>query len=149
MMNKVFKTDNSISPTILRYSLGIVMLPHGYHKITNISSTIEHLIQDYDLSPILALPIVIIEFFASLLLLVGFASRIMAFLIFTVMAGAIPYHWGNGFFMNWFGNQQGEGFEYHLLALGIALAIMVLGGGRYSLDAKIVQKSQKGKTIEC
>jgi putative oxidoreductase len=36
--------------------------------------------------------------------------------------------------MNWGGNQKGEGFEYHLLALAIAFAVMVGGSGALSLD---------------
>ena len=45
-----------------------------------------------------------------------------------------------GFFMNWFGTQVGEGFEYHLLVLGMALTLMLTGGGRWSLDSIISQK---------
>jgi putative oxidoreductase len=59
----------------------------------------------------------------------------MAFGIALVMLGAIfMVHLPNGFFMNWFGNQKGEGFEYHLLAIGLALVIMINGSGRYSVD---------------
>jgi len=47
-------------------------------------------------------------------------------------------HWPNGFFMNWYGNQKGEGFEYHLLALGVAIAVIVVGGGVWSLDLALV-----------
>ncbi len=43
----------------------------------------------------------------------------------------------NGFFMNWFGNQKGEGFEYHLLAIVIGLAILVKGAGAISIDHAI------------
>jgi putative oxidoreductase len=43
-------------------------------------------------------------------------------------------HWQNGFFMNWSGTQQGEGFEFHLLALGIAIALVIMGGGAASVD---------------
>jgi putative oxidoreductase len=51
------------------------------------------------------------------------------------MAGAVYLvHWQNGFFMNWTGNQQGEGIEYHLLVMAIALALMIRGGGRASFD---------------
>ncbi|UNY98766.1 DoxX family protein [Zhouia spongiae] len=142
IMSRAFRLNSSIPPLILRVSLGIVMLPHGYSKITNINGAIEHLIQDYNLPLAIAITIVIIEFFASLFLLVGLESRIMAFLIFIVMTGAVPYHWNNGFFMNWFGKQEGEGFEYHLLAAGIALTIIFLGGGKYSLDAKLLKREK-------
>jgi hypothetical protein len=46
-------------------------------------------------------------------------------------------HWQHGFFMNWFGNQKGEGFEYHLLAIGIAVALVITGGGRWALDSQL------------
>ena len=46
----------------------------------------------------------------------------------------------NGFFMNWYGNQKGEGFEYHLLAIGLALIVLIHGGGKASLDSVIQRK---------
>jgi putative oxidoreductase len=53
-------------------------------------------------------------------------------------------HLQNGFFMNWFGNQKGEGIEYHLLALGLALVIMIKGSGKFSLD-RLLHKILKGE----
>jgi putative oxidoreductase len=52
---------------------------------------------------------------------------VMFVAIFTV-------HWPHGFFMNWYGNQKGEGFEYHLLVLGIAITLIIVGAGAWSLD---------------
>ena len=48
-------------------------------------------------------------------------------------------HWNNGIFMNWAGQQAGEGFEYHLLALGLAIPLILYGGGKFSVD-QIVEK---------
>ena len=46
------------------------------------------------------------------------------------MIGAIALvHWKNGLFMNWFGNQKGEGFEYHLLVIAICIALIIRGAG--------------------
>ena len=56
------------------------------------------------------------------------------------MLGAIPYHIQNGFFINWFGNQAGEGYQFHILAVGAALALAVLGGGRFSVDGMLSKK---------
>jgi putative oxidoreductase len=57
------------------------------------------------------------------------------------MTGAIfIVHVPNGFFMNWFGQQAGEGFEYHLLAIGMAVALMITGGGRWSADSYLAEK---------
>jgi putative oxidoreductase len=39
--------------------------------------------------------------------------------------------------MNWFGNQKGEGFEYHLLAIGIAIVLIIRGGGKWAADRVI------------
>jgi len=50
-----------------------------------------------------------------------------------IMIGAIVTTNGrHGFFMNWFGTQQGEGIEYHLLVIGMCLALIILGSGKYS-----------------
>jgi putative oxidoreductase len=54
------------------------------------------------------------------------------------MTGAIFItHLPNGFYMNWSGGQGGEGFEYHLLALALAVPLLVKGGGRYALDSRL------------
>ena len=80
------------------------------------------------------------EFFGSLGLIAGFLTRFSAFGILCVMTGAVTMvHWDNGFFMNWSGKQGGEGFEYHLLAMGMAVALIVSGGGKYSVDGWIAR----------
>lgn len=45
-----------------------------------------------------------------------------------------------GFFMNWTGAQKGEGFEFHLLASGMALALIFAGGGKPSVDRALAAK---------
>jgi hypothetical protein len=44
-------------------------------------------------------------------------------------------HTSNGFFMSWYGNQKGEGFEYHLLTFGFAFAVILAAGGKWSIDS--------------
>ena len=74
------------------------------------------------------------EFFGGLGLVVGFLSRFSAASIIVIMLGAIGMVHGKvGFFMNWMGNQGGEGFEYHLLVIAILLVILIAGPGRYAL----------------
>jgi putative oxidoreductase len=46
-------------------------------------------------------------------------------------------HLPNGFFMNWYGNQKGEGFEFHLLAIAIAAALLLRGAGPFSIDRAV------------
>jgi len=76
------------------------------------------------------------EFLGPLGLAVGLLTRVAAFGIACVMFVAIATtHWPHGFFMNWYGNQKGEGFEYHLLVLGMAISLIIGGAGIWSLDA--------------
>jgi putative oxidoreductase len=79
------------------------------------------------------------EFLGPLRLAVGLLTRVAAFGIVCVMLVAIvTVHWPHGFFMNWYGNQKGEGFEYHLLVLGIAITLIIVGAGAWSLDGALV-----------
>ena len=90
---------------------------------------------------IIALLVILIESLGALLLILGLFGRLNAALIGILMVGAIlTAHADNGFFMNWSGKQAGEGFEYHLLALGIALALVVDGSGKYSIDRALKKR---------
>ena len=87
---------------------------------------------------IVALLVILAESAGALGLIFGVLTRFCAFGILAVMLGAVfMVHLPNGFFMNWFGNHAGEGYEYHLLMIGMAIALMVSGGGRWSLDRRI------------
>jgi putative oxidoreductase len=79
--------------------------------------------------------IICTEFFGGLGLIVGLLTRIAALGIGVEMIGAIfLVHLPNGFFMNWFGTQKGEGFEYHLLTIAMAAALLLRGAGAFSAD---------------
>src|SRR5437660_1243690 len=68
-------------------------------------------------------------------------SRFAAASLALVMLGAVALaHVHAGFFMNWAGTQQGEGFEYHLLAIALALVVVVAGAGRASIDRKLTMR---------
>lgn len=68
-------------------------------------------------------------------MIVGLLTRIAAFGITCNMVVAVlTVHLQNGLFMNWAGNQKGEGFEYHLLVLAMTVAIMIRGAGAFSID---------------
>jgi len=74
------------------------------------------------------------EFFGGLGLVGGFLSRFSAASIIIIMLGAVAtVHGKFGFFMNWAGNQAGEGFEYHLLAIATLLPIVIAGPGRFAV----------------
>ena len=83
----------------------------------------------------LALLAICAEFFGGLGLIVGLLARVAALGIAANMVVAIAtVHYQFGFFMNWFGKQKGEGFEYHLLAIAMAVLVTMRGAGAFSLD---------------
>ncbi len=87
---------------------------------------------------------ILAEFLGGIGLVFGLLTRIAAFGIACVMAVAVALvHAPNGLFMNWTGNQKGEGFEYHILAIAIALTLMVRGAGALSLD-RLIERSLTG-----
>ncbi|MDQ6630417.1 MAG: DoxX family protein, partial [Verrucomicrobiota bacterium] len=89
----------------------------------------------------LAFLAILAEFGGPIALACGLLTRVAAFGLGVVMVVAISLvHFKNGFFMNWSGKQSGEGFEYHLLAIAICLALMIQGGGKASLDSWIYRK---------
>jgi putative oxidoreductase len=146
-MEWFFRTDGAWQNLVIRVSLGAVMFPHGAMKLlgwfggSGVSGTLAAFAQYYHVPAAMTLLVIAAESLGALGLIVGLATRFCAFGLFCDMLGAIYLvHWPYGFFMNWFGKQQGEGFEYHLLAIGIALALMISGGGRLSFDRLIARK---------
>ena len=144
MKKSIFKTNNNWTGLVIRLTIGLILFPHGAQKLLGLfggygfSGTMNFLTNTVQLPWIIAFMVIVIEFFGSLSMIVGFASRIWSILIIILMLGTIStVHLQNGFFMNWAGNQKGEGFEYHLLMIGLAIAAIIDGSGKYSVDNKI------------
>lgn len=147
MFNKLINTDDNIASLILRVLLGVVFFPHGAQKLLGwfgghgFSGTMGFFTETMGIPAIFAFLAIMAESLGAVALITGFLTRITAFGIASVMVVAIfMVHLQNGFFMNWSGNQQGEGFEYHILAIAIALVLIVKGGGKWSVD-KLLTKS--------
>ena len=147
MIKKLLGTDGNLSGTILRVLLGSVMLPHGLQKVlglfggAGLKPTLDMFQTAFHIPVYLALAAILAESLGALALIAGFCTRIAAVAIAVDMGVAVYLvHWKNGFFMNWMGNQRGEGFEYHLLAIAVALALVIRGGGRWSVDRAIAGK---------
>src|ERR671919_529615 len=137
-------TDSGVIGLVLRITLAVVMFPHGAQKVLGwfgghgFRGTMKSF-TDSGISALFVLLAIAAEFLGSLGLAVGLLTRIAAFGIACVMLVAIvTVHWPNGFFMNWYGNQKGEGFESHLLASGIAITLIIVGAGAWSLDGALV-----------
>lgn len=137
-------TRNATSLT-LRLTLATIMWPHGAQKVLGwfggfgFDATMTYFTDTVGIPWILGAGVVAIEFLGPLLLLVGLGTRITAVLFSAVMLGAITAggHHQYGFFLDWFGNQSGEGIEFHLLMIGSAVALATLGPGRLSADSAL------------
>jgi putative oxidoreductase len=143
-MDWLFSTTDSRTRAFQRIVLALVIFPHGAQKLFGwfggygFDGTMKYLTEGAGLPSVVALLVILAESFGSILLAFGFLSRIAAAGIAAVMFGAIAIvHAKVGFFMNWSGQQQGEGFEFHLLALALALPVALLGGGAASVDQAI------------
>ncbi len=141
-----FHTDDSITHLILRVILGGVFFFHGGQKLLGwfgghgFDATMGFFTEKMGIPALIAFLVIIGESFGALGLITGFLTRLSAAGVACIMLGAIALvHWNNGVFMNWSGQQAGEGFEYHLLALAIAIPLIFYGGGKFSVD-QIVEK---------
>lgn len=144
-MTFLTKTDDNLASLIARVTLGLVMLPHGLQKTLGwfggpgLEGWIGYMGSAGIPAP-LAILIALTESVGALALILGIFGRVAAAGVAAVMLGAIVMVHGKvGFFMNWAGSQPGEGFEYHLLALGLALIVIVLGSGKASVERKLMQ----------
>jgi putative oxidoreductase len=148
MFRSLIATARDSAPTIARIMLGIVMFPHGAQKALGwyggpgIEGTIGYLNGMMHIPVLFVWLAIAAEFLGSLGLIVGFLGRVAAFGIACNMAVAVATtHLPNGFFMNWSGQQKGEGYEYHLLALALAAIVIVKGSGAYSVDRALTERA--------
>ena len=146
MLNKILVTDNGYIGLVLRITLFVMMFPMGYMKITGFEATMNALQTYYSLPYLIALLVILIEFIVPLFLLFGVGSRVGAAVLGVIMIGATFYHLEHGFYMNWLGNQQGEGYQFHLLAIGTCLALFLSGGGFGSVDRMLYKRRLQTST---
>lgn len=146
MLDWLFRTDDSGSSIVLRLTLGIVFFPHVAQKMLGwfggygFRGTMHFFTQEMGIPTVFAFLAIMAEFLGSIALILGLGTRLAALGIAIVMVVAVlTTHAQRGFFMNWFGNQKGEGFECHLLAFAIAAVLCLKGGGLYSLYGLMVR----------
>ncbi len=145
MKDSIFKTSDSFAPLAVRMTLGIVILPHGEQKLFGwfggygFSGTMGFFTDTMGLPWLVGFVVILLESIGALALLAGVATRIVAVFYLLLAIGIVfSSHIQYGFFMNWYGSQQGEGFEYFLLWIGMAMSLIVTGGGKFSIDKAIL-----------
>lgn len=141
MLQKLIRTREDAVLAIVRITLGVVMFAHGSQKMlgwfggSGFSGTMSMFENQMHIPAPLAFLAIVAEFFGGIGLLLGLLGRVAALGITVNMVVAVlKVHLANGFFMNWTGEQKGEGFEYHLLVLAITVAVMLYGSGAWSAD---------------
>jgi putative oxidoreductase len=141
LLRKIVNTDNDFTLTVLRLVLGVIFLAHGGQKVLGwfggqtFGTTMNLFTQQMHIPAPLAFLAIMAEFAGGIGLIVGLLGRIAALgIICNMVVAILMVHGKFGLFMNWFGNQQGEGYEYHLLAIALGLAILVKGSGALSID---------------
>lgn len=153
-MKKILFTDSAnTSALIARLALGIVVFPHGAQKLLGwfggygFTGTMGFLTDTAGLPWIIALLVILIEFFGALMLISGFATRIASIgIIVNFLGVVISSHLSNGFFMNWYMQpNKGEGLEYFILLFGLAITTLIVGGGKSSVDAVLSKDSLNNK----
>ncbi|MGO4885156.1 MAG: DoxX family protein [Bryobacteraceae bacterium] len=147
MLKRLIDTQTHAAPAILRLALGVVFFAHGAQKVLGwwggygFSGTMGFF-EHSGIPAVFAFLAIAAEFLGGIGLILGLLGRVAAFGIFCNMVVAIvKVHLANGFFMNWAGQKKGEGFEYHLLVLAMAAAIMIMGSGAWSIDRALSRRS--------
>lgn len=136
VLRKLLDTNpNDVTLLLSRVALGVVILPHGAQKLLGwfdgygFAATMSYF-DSIHVPALLAFLVIVAESFGALALIFGLLTRAAAFGIGAALAGAmVLVHLPNGFFMNWFGKQKGEGIEYFVLILALAGVLMLRGAG--------------------
>jgi putative oxidoreductase len=153
-MKKLLATNSgNTTALIARLALGIVVFPHGAQKLLGwfggygFEGTMGFLTGTAGLPSFVALLVILIEFFGSLFLIAGFATRLAAVGIIGNFLGVVlTSNLQNGFFMNWYAQaNKGEGVEFFILLFGLGIISLIAGGGRASVDAAINRSSLNNK----
>ena len=145
-MNKLLATSNDSLLTLMRLALGIVFFAHGSQLVLGwfggygYTASMHAFTQDMHIPAVFAFLAIMAEFLGGLGLIVGLLGRVAAFgILATMLVAVVKVHFAFGFFMNWFGNLKGEGYEYHLLAIVIAIVLIVRGSGALSIDRALAK----------
>jgi len=132
---------SALSETLVRVAAGLLLVPHGAQKLFGwfggygLEATGQFFATSLGLPAWLALVAGLIEFVGGLALAAGLATRVVAALVFGLMAVAVvQVHLASGFFWT------AGGFEYPLLWGVVALSLVLRGAGPWSLDALISRR---------
>ncbi|TGK02873.1 DoxX family protein [Leptospira langatensis] len=143
MFYSLVQTRDGLAPLFLRLGLAICIFPHGAQKAmgwfdgAGFETAMDYFTSTLGAPYFLGVLVIGFEFVGTIALVLGLLTRIWAFGIGVTLVVAASTHASYGFFMNWFGDKGGEGFEYHILAVAMAFALFFFGSGSFSIDRKL------------
>lgn len=141
-LQQLIKTQDTISSTILRVPIGIVLAAHGAQKLFGwfggygLEGTGQWM-ESIGLAPgfLMALMAGSAEFFAGLALVIGLLTRPAAMaLAFTMVVAIFSAHWQGGLFLS------NNGYEYALVLLAATASLAIQGAGKFSMDSYLTAK---------
>ena len=131
-MNPAMQAD--LGKLVLRLALGVLVLLHGVAKLRGGLDPIEGMVTAQGLPGVLAYGALLGEVLGPLLLIAGFYGRIGAALIAINMLFAVALaHVGQ---LGQLNEQGGWALELQGMFLFSAIALVLLGPGRYSVNGK-------------
>jgi len=149
MLRKLLATSDDWTLTLLRLFLGVIFFAHGAQKTLGwfggygFSGTMGFFTGMLHIPAPFAFLAICAEFLGSIGLILGLLGRVAAFgITINMLVAVLMVHGQFGFFMNWSGQQKGEGFEYHLLAIVVGVVLMVRGSGAFSVDRALSSKAE-------
>ncbi|WP_321467800.1 DoxX family protein [Halarcobacter sp.] len=126
--------SDNLGKLILRLTLGILMLFHGYNKYVTGINGIQGLVSKNGFPEFLAYGVYVGEIIIPILIIIGLYTRISSFIFAFTMGFAIYLAHSSHIFD--LGRSGGLVIETPLLFMLGAIALMCLGAGRYSVDQK-------------
>lgn len=142
MWRKLLTTPHDVPTFVIRVALGGMMWAHGAQKVLGWFGghgwigTMQFFNSGLHIPVPVAALAILTEFFGMAALILGLFGRVFAAGAATILIVAITtVHFRWGFYMNWYSDpNRGEGFELHLIAIAMAIAIMIRGSGAWSID---------------
>jgi putative oxidoreductase len=141
-LGQVVNTVDTWGFLIIRLALGCIFMAHGAQKLFGLfggagfAQTMQQFQQGLGIPMPLIFIAMVTEFFGGLAVLTGCLTRLAALGLAVIMIVAIvKVHWAGGFFLNL--NcvpGVGQGFEFNLALLAMALGLVISGPGYLSID---------------
>jgi len=156
MYRALISTNRDNGALLGRVMLGALLIPHGFQHALGLfggygfSGTLGWMTNTLGFPAPLAALAIVTELIAPFALILGLGGRLAALGIVGLMIGAITTHVPNGFFMNWFGSLPAgtEGFEYHLVVVGLAGVVAVNGSGALSIDRFLTNRFSRSDSAD-